>query len=185
MNRYDKAVIRNLAELQKAILIRSTLLGIQDAGSAAQTFTQIVEDAFFNDYLSHAIKVFEQSSRTASFWYVYRTDVRPIRSHASQVGFDISVAEDMSRKLKKVRNGTHFHIDKVGVLAPEKVWSDADIRGKPLAATIDFAWGALTSIQVARGLRPVDLMGYTRDIARAAVERVERPSAKPIAQTGE
>jgi hypothetical protein len=56
-SRYEKALARNLAELQKALLLRTTLLGLEKHRYTGKDFTRIVRDALHNDHLSHAIKV--------------------------------------------------------------------------------------------------------------------------------
>lgn len=172
-SRYDSALERNLAELQKALLIRTTLLGIERHRVTTKVFTRVIRDALYNDYMSHAIKVFEQSSKAASFWYLYRADPGPIDRYAKKVGYDLRKLQLVSDKLKAIRNGSHFHIDKIGVLEPKVVWSGAALTGKELGGAIDFVWGALSAIQEARGGEVPSLLGYTSDAALAALKRVE------------
>jgi hypothetical protein len=171
--RYDSALKRNLAELQKALLIRATLLGIEKHRYTTKVFTRVIRDALHNDHMSHAIKVFEQSSKAASFWYLYRTDPGPIDKYARQVGYDIDKLQIVADKLKAIRNGSHFHIDRTGVLDPEVVWSGAALTGKELGDAIDFVWGALSAIQIAKGGDVPSLLDYTPDVALAALKRVE------------
>ena len=175
-SRYDSALKRNLAELQKILLIRATLLGIEKHGRTAKVFTRVVDDALHNDHMSHAIKVFEQSSKSASFWYLYRTDPTPKDKFAKKVGYDMNNLQVVSDKLKAIRNGSHFHIDKTGVLDPDVVWSGAALTGKELGAAIDFVWAALSAIQEAKGGEIPSLLNYTPDIALAALDRVENGS---------
>lgn len=172
-SRYDKALERNLAELQKALLIRATLLGIEKHRYTTKVFIRIVQDALENDYTSHAIKVFEQSRKAASFWYLYRTDQKPIDRYARKLGYRLSELQSISDKLKVIRNGTHFHIDASGVLDAKAIWAQAGLTGKQLAAAIDFAWGALGSIQTSMGRDIPSLQLYTPEVALAALERVE------------
>lgn len=172
-SRYDSALERNLAELQKALLTRITLLGIEKHRYTAKVFTRVIRDSLHNDYMSHAIKVFEQSSKSASFWYLYRTEPASIDKHARQVGYEICNLQIVADKLKAIRNGSHFHIDKTGVLDPTLVWSGAALTGKDLGAAIDFVWGALSAIQNAKGGQVPSLLDYTPDVALAALKRVE------------
>jgi hypothetical protein len=171
--RYESALKRNLAELQKALLIRATLLGIEKHSYTAKVFTRVIHDSLHNDYMSHAIKVFEQSSKSASFWYLYRTDSAPIDTYSRQVGYDISSLQAVTDKLKTIRNGSHFHIDHTGVLDSKTVWSGASLTGKELGAAIDFAWDSLGAIQRSKGVAVPSLLDYTPDHALAALKRVE------------
>ena len=109
--RYTKAIERNLAELQRAILNRTTILGFERERGITSLFLQIVYRALFNDYVGHCIKVFERSKQSASFWYIYRTNQRQIDIFASKEKIDIAFMEHVSTKLKHIRNKTHFHID--------------------------------------------------------------------------
>lgn len=172
-SRYDSALKRNLAELQKALLIRVTLLGIEKHRYTTKVFTRVIRDALHNEHMSHAIKVFEQSSKSASFWYLYRTDPGPIDNYARQVGYDTCNLQIVTDKLKAIRNGSHFHIDQTGVLDPKVVWSGAALTGKDLGAAIDFLWGVLGTIQKAKGGEVPSLLDYTSDVALAALKRVE------------
>lgn len=171
--RYRIALARNLAELQKVLLIRETLLGIEKHKYTANVFVRVINDALNNDYISHAIKVFERSSKSASFWYVYRSDQRVIDQYSRDSGYSIDKLKNISDKLKVVRNGTHFHIDSAGVLDPKKIWSDASLTGKELADAIDFAWGALSAAQRNIGGEIPSLLNYRSDDALAALKRVE------------
>lgn len=170
---YDEALKRNLSELQKILLIRTTLLGIEAHKHTTKVFIRVINDALHNDYMSHAIKVFEQSSKCASFWYLYKTNAAPINSHAKKVGYDINHLQKITDKLKVIRNGTHFHIDRAGVLDSKVIWSDASITGKELADAIDFVWGALCSIQESRGEDIPSLLDYTSDDVIDALKRIE------------
>ena len=171
--RYEEALNRNLAELQKVLLIRETLIGIEKHRYTAKVFTRVVSDALHNDYMSHAIKVFEQNSKASSFWYIYRTDARAIDKHARDVGYDIVSLQAVTDKLKVIRNGTHFHIDSRGVLDPRAIWGDAALTGKELAAAIDFAWESLSVIMVATGGSVPSLLHYSSEDALAAIKSVE------------
>ena len=65
--RNELAIQRNLAELQRAILNRTTLLGFEDVGGISHIFLKLSYHAFFNDYVAHCIKIFDRNSKSASF----------------------------------------------------------------------------------------------------------------------
>ena len=171
--RFETAVNRNFAELQKVLLIRETLLGIEQLRYTGKVFIRVINDALHNDYMSHSIKLFEQGSQAASFWYIYRSDARQIDLHARRTGYSLTTLQTVSDKLKAIRNGTHFHIDSSGVLDPGVIWSDAALTGKELAAAIDFAWGALCEVQSAKGGEIPSLLDYTAADALNALQRIE------------
>src|SRR3546814_4276552 len=90
----------------------TTLFRSEKHKYTSKVFTRVIRDALHNDHMSHAIKVLEQSSKAASFWYLYRADPRPIDKYARQVGYDIANLQIVADKLKAIRNGSHFHIDR-------------------------------------------------------------------------
>ena len=102
--RYNRALARNLAELQKALLIRATLLGIEEHKYTTNIFIRIIKESLSNDHMAHAIKVFEQNSKSASFWYLYRTNQVSIDKYARKVRYTISNLQSVSDKLKIIRN---------------------------------------------------------------------------------
>lgn len=164
--RYDRAIERNLAELQRAILNRTTLLGLEDAGGISHLFLKLAYLALFNDYIAHCIKVFERGKQAASFWYIYRTNQKPIDACARRQKISIQALEKVSEKLKHIRDKTHFHIDETGVLDPKSVWRYASLSGKELSVAVDAAWCLLTDLQRSLSLPEVTLPKYDRALVR-------------------
>lgn len=173
--KYKSAVGRNLAELQWAIVHRTTLQGISAVPHAHSIFLHSTYTGVFNDYIAHSIKVFERSANTASFWYIYRTHEQRVRDFTGKNGIDFQALEAVSAKLKHIRNKTHFHIDSEGVLDPTAIWKQAGLTGDELAGAIDAAWKILIHLQQLLGLREVNLPHYTIADAQAAAQRAERP----------
>ena len=165
-SRYERAIQRNLAELQRAILNRTTLLGFEDAGGLGHLFLELAYYAFFNDYVGHCIKVFDRNTRSASFWYIYRANQKAITSYARSHKINIAILERVSDKLKKIRDKTHFHIDRDGVFDPAAIWRDADLSGKELSAAVDAAWDILKQLETSLGLPEVTLLDYDCQVAR-------------------
>ncbi|MDI4635820.1 hypothetical protein J7U46_22330 [Pelomonas sp. V22] len=158
--RYTRAIERNLAELQRAILNRTTMVGIEKVGGVSSLFLQVTYFALFNDYVAHCIKVFENSTRAASFWYIYRTDQGLVDAFAKKAKLDIASLEAVSAKLKHIRDQTHFHIDSKGVLDTKSVWRAAGLTGKQLSAAVDAAWSILTHLQQSLLLPETPLPAY-------------------------
>ena len=170
--RYLMAVERNLAELQRALLNRTAIQGIERLRGVTEPFLQISYLALFNDYIAHCIKVFETREQAASFWYVYRTNQAPIDAFVRKNGIGLESMRAVSVKLKKVRDKTHFHIDKTGVLDSKAVWRVAGLTGEQLAMTVDFAWAILADLQKQLGhvevIIPADFtVAYVHEQAKA------------------
>jgi hypothetical protein len=57
---------------------------------------KVIYYALFNDYIAHCIKVFERSAGSASFWYVYESNQKPINAFASKNGIDLGIFERLT-----------------------------------------------------------------------------------------
>lgn len=158
--RYTKAIERNLAELQRAILNRTTMLGIERSRGVTSLFLQVSYFALFNDYVAHCIKVFERSKQVASFWYIYRTKQGIVDVFAKKAKIDLASLEEVSDKLKHIRDQTHFHIDTNGVLGTKEVWRAAGLTGKQLSIAVDTAWSILTHLQESMVVPEVSLPSH-------------------------
>ena len=140
-SRYRKALYRNLNEAGRAILERRAMVGLEKANTYhSMDFIRIAYDAIFNDMIAHAIKLFEDNSRVASFWYIKRCKEKDIVNFITQKRIDISKLEKINDSLKYIRDKTHFHIDKDAVKDSKKIWNKAKVTGRELAEAIDIAW---------------------------------------------
>ncbi len=148
-SRYKKALFRNLNEVGQAILERRAMVGLEKARTHhTMDFIRIAYDAMFNDMIAHAIKIFEDNSRVASFWYIKMCKEMEVANFTSQNKIDISKLEKTRDSLKHIRDRTHFHIDKDAVKDPRAIWDEAAIKGRALAESIDIAWQILDHLYV-------------------------------------
>jgi hypothetical protein len=172
-SRYDAAIRRNLAELQRALLNRRAMVAMEAVGGITDDILKVIYYALFNDYISHCIKVFERSSGAASFWYVYDTNQKPINQYARKHHIDIGAFEPLVEKLKHVRDKTHFHIDRDAVLNSNVVWREAGLNGQELAAAVDNAWELLNALQEHLGRDPLDLPPFDDDVMIRVTKLIE------------
>src|SRR5438132_745249 len=122
---------RCLAELGTAILLRRAMVAMESAHSmrASIDFFRLAYNAMFNDMIGHAIKVLDRNKDSATYWSVLNAERSMVETFAQSNGYDLGLYADMSDRLKIVRDKTHFHIDKKGVISPSDVWKAADING--------------------------------------------------------
>lgn len=147
--RIKRAIQRNIAELQRAILYRTTMIGLE-AAEISHPYLTLSYYALYNDYISHCIRVFEKHntrSSSTSFWYIYKKHKSEIENIASTHYIRIQNLEAVSDKLKTIRDKTHFHIDKHGVLDTKTLWKSADLAGNELSNAVDAANTILTELQ--------------------------------------
>ncbi len=137
-DRYGRALKRLLNEVQLAIYERDAYNEIcRISPHTSWGFFSYASIALKNDMVSHAIKVLDDHKDACAFWYIYRCKKGSADKELKKVGLDIPKIQELADKLKNVRDKTHFHIDKSKVFAPEKVWSDADIRGEKFNQVMD------------------------------------------------
>lgn len=130
-SRYQRALRRNLHEATQAIYECNAYNAIMNCDTAhGMDFFRVVFYSLNNDMVAHAIKLLDRSSKSASFWYIFRCKQKDITTFAEQNSLSIRNIELMSEKLKSIRDKTHFHIDREAVFNPAKVWQDADIEYK-------------------------------------------------------
>ena len=142
--RYYRALKRNLYETRWAIWERSALMGLHRAKSFHEMdFFYVSSTALFNDMISHAIKILDRNKQSASFWYLYRCQSITVNALAKNNSNDFALIEQLSDKLKKVRDETHFHIDCDAVFDPHLVWSNAGITWKEFEKVLNFIWKIL------------------------------------------
>jgi broad-specificity NMP kinase len=145
--RYERALIRNLHEIGRAIFERRAMVGMESAKTShAVDFFRLAYDALFNDMVAHIIKATDRHRESASFWYVLRCDEKTVYSYMAYKGYDLRKMEITSDKLKMIRDMTHFHIDKKSVFSPQEVWKKAKLTGRELSEFMDTIWDILNHV---------------------------------------
>ena len=138
--RYQSALKRNANEIGRALLELKALESLEQADTYhGMDFIRLSYDALFNDYIAHAIKVFEDSD-VSSFWYLKRCKEKEVLSFCSENNIDLSSFEKVKDALRKIRNKTHFHMDRQYVKECTKAWKDADLKGIDLASALEKVW---------------------------------------------
>ena len=171
---YKRGVVRNLHEVQRAILNRTTLVGLEQAQPFADLFLKLTYFALFNDYIAHAIKVLELNiKRTASFWALYNYNPGPVDAFAQSRRIDLASLKQVAEKLRVIRNKTHFHIDADRVFDPKAVWNDAGLTGRALSKAVDDVWDILNHLDRLNGGAGLALPSYTGDIASRVAKLIE------------
>ena len=127
--KFGKALRRNLSELQRVLYYRRAwgALKSTDRLTSGLDVFELMDRAFFDQMVAHAIKVFDRSRRVASFWYLLRQQTAEIEQFCRTRACTLHCIEVLSAKLKIIRNKTHFHIDGDCVSDPKGVWTDAGV----------------------------------------------------------
>ncbi|MFT3758965.1 hypothetical protein [Thauera sp.] len=125
----------------------------------------------FNDHIAHCIKAFDRNSKSASFWYLYKSDSGIINSYLQKEGCKMTSIEYATEKLKHIRDKTHFHIDKDAVLDTREVWSQAGLTGNDLQLAVDLAFSIVQHIQITNQYPVTQLPDYTVEMAMNAAQK--------------
>ena len=150
-DRFNSALDRNIAETSNAILKRRALIGIFNSQSAhGLDFFRVAEHALYNDLLAHAMRVFDTNKGAASFWYLEKCDHAKFIVAAVESKVDLEALRAITKKLRRIRNKTHFHIDKEAVTNPKLVWSLAEISGDYLGESLESAFKLLAYLAFKR-----------------------------------
>jgi hypothetical protein len=151
--RYKKAIIRNLYEVAHALLELKVLKEYEkyrvenEIWICGESFFGISERAIYNDMIAHAIKVLVMDKfDSTTFWYVL--DITKTTGTLLTIYSEdrINSLKTLSEKLKIIRDKTHFHIDKIGVLDPHKIWDQANIKGNELEGALQYLFSFLNEL---------------------------------------
>ena len=173
---FDRALHRNLSELQRVLYYRRAYgaLRSQDRDTFGIDVFVLMDLAFFDQMFAHAIKVFDSHKDAASFWFLVDQKREEIESFCQETGRDLSTLHLMSDKLKAVRDKTHFHIDKIGILSPEEIWKRAHIVVGELDRAIEDAIAILQFCHEKVHGKPFSMPNYdgsdVADLVRLAEE---------------
>ena len=148
--RYFKAIKRNLFEIAHALLERKALISIEKYnkkhGIYGENFFSISYRALFNDMVAHSIKVLDEDRESATFWYIFRADMTKLKKLSSYSEEKMKFLRKLASRFKIIRDKTHFHIDKKGVLGPAFIWKNAGIKGRELGGALRYLWDLLNEL---------------------------------------
>lgn len=133
------AIDRNFAEINNAILKLKAYnsLCASKFSHAGMSFFFIAHQALFNDMIANAIRVLDKHKDAASLWYIIKCNEAVSKKIANQLDINVENILLLSKKLRHIREKTHFHIDKDSVVQPKSVWKTADISGSEFVKLLD------------------------------------------------
>lgn len=163
-DRFRDTLERLLPETYNLLSVQAALEALVDHHTGvilAQSFS-----ALMGDRLARLIRIFESSDDTASFWYLHRCE-------PANVAKDVNIPrlEDLSGKLRLVRNKTFFHIDKVRVSDSQAVYTEANIIAGEVIWAMETVWRTLNRLYEERFGRPYHQGHMTLDGMREIFQR--------------
>lgn len=144
------------------------LIGVECIG---RDFFRVAHTALLGDRLLRLVRVFEQSTQVASFWYLHRCQPQKVGE-----GLDVQRLKKFAARLKPIRDKTFVHIDKDGVFDPNAVYKEAGITGGEIRWAINSVWDVLERL---RGEQPSNdglyqHFDYVGDDIKELVEQRDR-----------
>jgi len=100
-------------------------------------FFRVSLNALKDARLIRLIRVLEDDSKTASFWYLLRSNQPLIETAAKKAGLDLVELKDIADRVRGIRDKTFVHIDKDGVFDPQQYYKDAGLTNDKVAEICD------------------------------------------------
>ena len=171
---YGRSLVRNLYELHRSLSYRNAYNGLYAVVPATDwSFFSYASLAFFDGIFAHAIKVLDRHKDAASFFYLYNCNRKEVLAELAKSHLNLVDVQTLSSKLNKIRDKTHFHIDKKAVFSPNAVWLDADMTGNFFNNVMDKLWLVLNSLHASYFHREFGQPIYAAKDVKAIIEAVQ------------
>lgn len=150
MNYFDKEELDAFERIYAAVqrvklnIIAHDKIFEADTAHPSIDFIQLAYRALKNDFVSHAINVFDCTKGVRSFWWLYKRKKQDIDGYVEENSLDWNLLEEVSGKLKTIRNGTHHHFSHQYVDDYSRTWKVANLKGDDLINTMDVLWEMLS-----------------------------------------
>jgi hypothetical protein len=163
-DRFRDTLERLLPEMYNLMSVQAALEALKDH----QTGVILVQSfsALMGDRLARLIRILEDSDRTATFWYLHNCEPANVAKN-----LDIPRLEDLSKRLRHVRNKTFFHIDKNHVSDSQAVYTEANIIADEVIWAMETIWRTLNRLYEDRFGRPYHQGHMTLDNMREIFNR--------------
>ena len=174
-DRYYRALIRNLHEVRFCLSHRNAVNAIVEvAPKTSWSFFSYAYLALYDDMVAHAIKVLDKHKDASSFWYLYRCNQKEFGSLLKKSDLQFEDIENLTERLFKIRDKTHFHIDRMGVFDPSAIWKEADIKGSFFNSVMEGIWEVLKELHISAYRKSFIQPIYDGDDVRAIIEAVKK-----------
>ena len=145
-DRFVRTTERLLYEVHCLRTEQVALRSLSGQQSYGLDFFRVAFKALIGDRDIRLIRVFEESKRVSSFWYLHRCEPKLIEKLLEDTGVRINDLRDLSEQLKCIRDKTFVHIDKDRVFDPTKVWEEAGIGVEDVQQAIEALWFVLNKL---------------------------------------
>ena len=134
--RYKRTVERVTTETCWLFIEQTALVALGAVDAHGLDFFRVAFTGLLGDRLLRLVRILEQDTRVASFWYLHRCNPKGVAQTLDRAGISLADLRDFSRRLKSIRNKVFVHIDKAGVFDPKKIYEDAGIKSSDVDKVI-------------------------------------------------
>ena len=145
--RYRRTVERIAAEAFWIYTYQKALCGLT-VDAIGLDFFRVSMNALKDARIIRLIRVLEDDSQVASFWYLFRANEKLMKKVSKETAFDIELARSLADKFLSIRNKTFVHIDKDRVFDPSELYKEADISHKDIDDFINGLWRLTQKLHV-------------------------------------
>ena len=161
--RYDRTVERMASEAYWLVTHQTALIELDKVTSPGIDFFHVARIGLLGDRLVRLVRVFEQDTEVASFWYLFRCNPNAVKAAIAGAGGSVKSLEELSEKLKLIRNKAFVHIDKQGVQDPQSIYNRAKIVNKDVDRAIRVLWDTANTLYQAVFGKPFPHTAYKGD----------------------
>lgn len=176
--RYRRTVERIAAEAFWLYTYQKALCGLT-VNAIGLDFFRVSMNALKDARIIRLIRVLEDDSKVASFWYLFRANEKLMKKISKETAFDIERAKILADKFLGIRDKTFVHIDKDRVFDPAELYKDADISHKDIDDFINGLWRLMQKLHVVVLEKEIRCDNYTGEDIRYLADLRDRESAAP------
>lgn len=120
--------------------------GMNGVHAIGLDFFRVSLNALKEARLIRLIRVLEDDSKVASFWYLLKCNERMVRAAAKKGGLELPHLEVAAKSLLEIRNKTFMHIDKDGVFDPESFYKASGLTNPDVERMIRKLWSTMNHL---------------------------------------
>lgn len=142
-------VFRNLNEVGEALHYLYALVGMSEAKKENNIlFLRLASDALKNDIMSNLMRVLDKTNSAGSFWYIYKMEKEAITAIVKEHQIEFSLLERLADKhhINRIRNKSHFHIDRSYAYNQQDAWKEAGISSREIKHVLESLLIILSSL---------------------------------------
>jgi hypothetical protein len=144
--RFRRAVTRICFEACWLYRYQKAIEKLRSVEAVGTDFFQVSLTALMDAQLIRLIRLLEESSRVASFWYLCKANKKIVDAALARTGVDLEEVRQIAEKLPDIRNRTFVHIDKETVFDPNEIYQNAGIKTHQVEQACSALWELMKEI---------------------------------------